>query len=72
MKTVEKNVLIVITLFLFGLILALNLAPSSALDKGIPIPAAAPAHLASGDTSSELVSSIDWAQLKQESVAPTF
>jgi hypothetical protein len=72
MQAAARNVLIVITLSILGLILAMNLPQSANLDNGIVLPSSVPENMASANTAVELVSSVDWSKIKAEPAAPTF
>jgi hypothetical protein len=72
MKVVQRKSMIVITLFILGLLVAMNWTPSNAMNKGVVSPVGIPENLASANTGIELVTSVDWVKVRQEPMSPTF
>jgi hypothetical protein len=71
MKAAARNVLIVITAAVIGLLLAMNLPQSPSVDNGVA-PEGIAANVAGANNASDLVSSVDWSKIKQEPMSPTF
>jgi hypothetical protein len=71
MKTVAKDVLVLVAASTFGLVLAMTAPQSASADNGAALEGYS-ATVTGANSQSDLVSSVDWSKIKQEPTSPTF